>query len=316
MLSVRYVPFPQLSDTSCAGALGVIGFGLPPSQPFAAAQLPVLDGDPLLEIWTSDRPVEKLPSGRIDSAHDGEVLFGALTIAEGRDRPLEAATQAAYLELFDHIEKTGYPHLIRVYHYLPRITQDETGVERYRRFNLGRHEAFVARGRDVARSPAASALGAQASPALVYFLAARRPAIPIENPRQVSAFSYPPQHGPRSPTFTRAAVAAHGGRRMLFLSGTASIVGHESRHPGDIAAQTREMIANIHALFEACKAMAAPVLPDSSRLKAYIRHPEHWPVVRDILSEYLPAAQAVALQADVCRPELLVEVDGVAMLAD
>jgi enamine deaminase RidA (YjgF/YER057c/UK114 family) len=313
MLGVRYVPFPPLSDAACAGALGVVGFGLPGSP--AAAQLAVLDGGPLLEIWTSDRPIERVPAGRIDSAHDGEVLFGVLTIDEGPGRPLEAATDAAYVELFGHIEAAGYPHLIRVYHYLPRITQDEAGLERYRRFNVGRHEAFVARGRDPARSPAASALGAQGGMALVYFIAARRPAMAIENPRQVSAFRYPPRHGPRSPTFTRAAVASHGGQRVLFLSGTASIVGHESKHPGDVAAQTREMIANIQALFEACAATAAPVAPDSLRLKAYVRHPEHWPVVRGILSAHLPSAQVVALQADICRPELLVEVDGLGALA-
>jgi len=59
----------------------------------------------------------------------------------------------------DHL---GYSNLLRVWNYLPQINDPENGLERYRRFNMGRHESFVLSGRDISDEnvPAASALGA------------------------------------------------------------------------------------------------------------------------------------------------------------
>ena len=72
----------------------------------------------------------------------------------------------------------------------------------------------------------------------------------IENPRQTSAYHYPPKFGKHSPIFSRACSGAARQRPSLFISGTASIVGHETIHPGDVRAQTRETMANINALLD------------------------------------------------------------------
>ncbi len=99
--------------------------------------------------------------------------------------------------------------------------------------------------------PAACALGSPAgSPLSIYFLAARRPPKMIENPRQTSAYHYPPKFGRHRPIFSRACVWGEPGSGQLFVSGTASIVGHETIHRGDVVAQTRETMVNIGALLE------------------------------------------------------------------
>ena len=86
------------------------------------------------------------------------------------------------------------------------------------------------------------------SPVVVYFLAGRVAPVFVENPRQVSAYHYPREYGTHSPVFSRAALLRQAQSLTLFISGTASIVGHRSLHLGDTAAQTRETLTNIEAL--------------------------------------------------------------------
>jgi chorismate lyase / 3-hydroxybenzoate synthase len=161
--------------------------------------------------------------------------------------------------------------------------------------------------------PAACALGSPSgSPISIYFLAARRPPKMIENPRQTSAYHYPPKFGKHSPIFSRACVWGESAR--LFVSGTASIVGHETIHRGDVVAQTRETLVNIGALLEEANRVvgADRYSLDGLKLKVYVRNPADLPAIEATLAQLLrPAAGIVYLQADVCREDLLVEIEAV-----
>jgi enamine deaminase RidA (YjgF/YER057c/UK114 family) len=153
----------------------------------------------------------------------------------------------------------------------------------------------------------------------VYFLAGREPPLAIENPRQVSAYRYPDIYGLRSPTFSRAAlVDVEGGRNALFISGTASIVGHQSMHVGDVRRQTEESLANIAAVLDATAARAdrgAAAFSASDLIcTLYLREPADLPVVREVFEQTVgpdsPAARgAIYLHADICRADLLVEIE-------
>ncbi len=209
--------------------------------------------------------------------------------------------------------------MIRVWNYLPRINASDTagGLERYRQFNAGRQEAFAQYGRDrLAGSPAACAIGTATGPLRVYFLAGRSPALPLENPRQVPAYHYPIEFGPRSPTFSRACLADLGKNQcMLLISGTASIVGHSSLHPGDVRSQTLETVRNLQAIVDTAH------LHSSARFgladltcTVYVRDPRDADAVVATLNEALGASstamqELVVLEADICRAELLVEIE-------
>jgi len=265
--------------------------------------------------------------GSIDCWRDGELLFGSLTIdeaayrAEHRLAPmaLQLATERAYVELFACIEAVGYPHLVRVWNYLPRINAVEAGIERYRQFNIGRQEAFLASNRSLTRTvPAACALGRQGGRLTMGFLAARKPARSLENPRQVSAYHYPVDYGPRSPTFARAILLDHAGEPLLLISGTAAIVGHRSMHPGDAVAQTRETITNLETMIAA--ANAALRRPHFTRetleYVVYLRSGEDLPVVAAEMDAWLGrGARCLFIEADICRRELLVEIEASGRLA-
>jgi enamine deaminase RidA (YjgF/YER057c/UK114 family) len=298
-----------------------------PALPLDAANLPFLAVDMILpqgedaicEVWHSAEPLESGRHGDIRYRQGKTLLFGCLTLDEAADgasddarAPLQATTEAAYQSIFELLEARGY-HVLRFWNYFPAINRESRSMERYRQFNIGRQDAFLAHGRSVVdKVPAACALGSAGGGLQIAFLAARADVIGVENPRQLSAYHYPSQYGPRSPTFARAGLVKLGGRDMLFISGTASIVGHQTLHHGDVTAQTRECLNNIAAIVAEANRLAtgAGFRLDTLAYKAYVRHPEDRDTVRREMVQFIGGAMsAVFLQADVCRADLLVEIE-------
>ncbi|MBA3598999.1 MAG: hypothetical protein H0W40_16720, partial [Methylibium sp.] len=130
------------------------------------------------------------------------------------------------------------------------------------------------------------------------------------------AYRYPGAYGTRSPSFSRAAlVDAGAGRSALLISGTASIVGHASRHLGDVEAQVRETLVNLQAVLEAANARGSArfTLP-ALDCTVYVRRADDAPRVRAVIEAVLgtdsrAARSAVCLEADICRADLLVEIE-------
>ncbi len=334
-LILDYVPADQLAALPPSwwqGVLGVAGFDgtralnhLP--VPVTASMTPQLDAPALCEVWRIAGPRPRLSStsrlGRVNYRYCEDLLFGAASIqerdlhvhrTEDSSAALLLATEIAYREIFAVLSSSEHRHLIRIWNYLPQINASSGGDERYRHFNSARQTAFRNSGRaTMGTVPAASALGSpEGSPVTVYFLAGRRPPRMVENPRQTSAYHYPPKFGRHSPIFSRACAWGGAESAALFISGTASIVGHETIHPGNVVAQTRETLVNIGALLDE----ANRVLDNTSyslgnlKFKVYVRRPADLPLIKATLSEVLGrGASIVYLRADVCREDLLVEIE-------
>lgn len=284
--------------------------------------MPCLDGRAgAWEVFASDAALTHGQLGNVRYCHDGSVLFGMLTIPEdgmsASDVPLlQAASDRAYNDIFAALDTTGYATVFRFWNYMAGINEHSHGLERYRQFNFGRQEAFAKRGLlDKDAIPAACALGFESGPLTVAFLAGKGKGIAIENPRQVSAYRYPPQYGPRSPLFSRATLADLGNAEVLFLSGTASILGHETLHAGDAVRQTGETLTNIEAvLSEANKRAKRPFSLASMLYTVYVRRPDDVAAVRKELERVVgPGLHATYLQADICRQDLLLEIEAVSI---
>lgn len=322
--------------------LGVLQFGqfekldLPTAVPLLQVRKPVLlNSSGLNEIWYSATPVQYATEATIQSdapglvhyAHNGSVLFGAVELPAPKGA-MQTATEQAYQAIAACLKKSAYPHLIRTWNVLPNIHDDENGIERYRAFNQGRYRALQHHALPTTLgAPAASALGVVDGPLQIYFLAARQPAHSIENPRQVSAYRYPRDYGEIAPNFSRAVLwpsSAPSSAQpsysdpvlssdMLFISGTASIVGHQSVHIGNATEQTREVLRNLTELVKQAHMPAVQTLQDLL-LKVYVRAGVDVTQVRAVLNEYaIPTPHYVVLQADICRPELLVEMEAVGL---
>lgn len=248
-------------------------------------------------------------------AQTDEHVFGVLEL--NPELEIQAASYRAYNMLLGSCLDRGKPHLLRLWNFMPRITALENGEERYRLFNTGRREALIEQGY-LARygAPAACALGTHRGALKIAFLAATRPGTPIENPRQVSAYNYPKDYGFNPPIFSRAAwFAQEGGKDILFLSGTASIVGHQSLHLGDVALQTHETIKNIQAVLQEANRLADRDLWALKHLQGqvFVRNPADVATIQGILKKH-ELVNFTYVHADVCRAELLVEIEAYAQL--
>jgi chorismate lyase / 3-hydroxybenzoate synthase len=341
-LQLDYLSSDEIASQSPAwwrNVLGVVGFEKLPAidgarVPITASMTPSLgENDNLCEVWRVAGPDAQLSNGaakhsRVRYRFCEELLFGSITIeeqtidadapargrADGKSGALLRATEIAYREIFGVLKETEHRHLIRIWNYLPEINREADGDERYRHFNSARLLAFRNSGRaTVSTVPAASALGSPAgSPISIYFLAARHPPKMIENPRQTSAYHYPPKFGRHSPMFSRACVLSESAGTNLFVSGTSSIVGHETIHQGDVAAQTHETMANINALLHEANRVvgSARYSLDGLKFKVYVRQPSDLGAIEGALAGSLRSSTPIVyLQADVCREDLLVEIE-------
>ncbi len=321
-LRVDYVEASDLSHwltTSADTPLAIVSFGAPVlpavSCPVITLDLPQLDGRSLLEVWTSDHPVTVHRTNEFSAATSGEILAGTLQLEEP-GAGLQATTEQAYRRLLRHVQELGYPYLWRVWNFFPGINEDEHGLERYRQFCVGRYQALAGTLQDFPGSlPAGTAVGTRSGPLQLYVLAGTHPAIHLGNPRQVHAYEYPEHYGPRSPSFARATLLQSDLHTQLFISGTASVVGHESRHMGLPEPQTLETVDNLRALIAHADELSGATHSHQSsrgRYKVYVRQPDHLEAIQQALSIPLFASsQIVYLQGDLCRRELLVEIEGV-----
>ena len=277
----------------------------------------VLGSGPSIELWHSPEPVRVWRTGRFVCAESSTAMFGAALCRLADD--LEAETVALYRELLELLTQSGSSSLQRLWNYLPEINGDQRGVERYKRFSAGRARAFEGVfGIPAERHfPASSAIGTTGDTLVVAFLAARESGRHVENPRQVSAFRYPPQYGEKSPSFARGTLSPAALGHAFLLSGTASVVGHESRHEGDVLRQLQETLQNIETLSAAVGLVSERSALDVARfdyVKTYLRRSTDFPAVRDALVPRLgPAASTIWLEADICRAELLLEIEGIAL---
>lgn len=312
-LKVGYETAPASVPVSGHDVLAVIGFGshaagADPRE--VVVPLDTLDGSVApREVWRVEGEVSHGRDGDMAWSEGGGYLFLSMRVDESRHDGPEGAADYAYRRLLEGVRRHDYPHLLRAWNYLAAINEGAGDAERYRRFSIGRARGMGAWPAE--RLPAATAIGhlVKDGDLFVYALAARRTAHPVENPRQVSAYRYPRQYGPVPPSFARA-MRVDTQPPTLLISGTASVVGHATAHVGDAAAQSAETLRNLDTLVQTA-GLGDRLRGRGACLKAYVRHREDAPVLRAVLdSAGLLPEQVVFLQGDICRSELLLEIDG------
>ena len=316
---VEPTDLPNRLTTSDSSLLGVVSFGtaLPYSLPCPMIELalPQLDGPRLCEIWTSDQPVRHYREGAFSAAVSGDVVFASISVPELPDSGLNQITQAAYRHLLQQLRELGFPYLWRIWNFFPRMNDEQDGLERYRQFCIGRHHALAGSLADFPGSlPAGTAVGTASGPLQIYLLAGVHPATHLGNPRQLDAYDYPKTYGPCSPSFARATLQRSEGHTQLFIAGTSSVVGHESQHPELPDRQSRETVENIRALIDHAERTAMTDVGNlhrQSSYKVYVRNPGHLNSIRQALHDpLLTSSPLLFLQGDLCRKELLVEIEG------
>jgi chorismate lyase/3-hydroxybenzoate synthase len=181
--------------------------------------------------------------------------------------------------------------------------------------------------------PTASAVGIGAGGLAIYALGGPDAGQPVENPRQVPAYRYSARYGPLPPCFARGTIVrglptrdGDAGAATLLVGGTASIVGEASLHDRDARQQALETFENLAELVAAARrqiagsALAGADAPRAAfdaftELRVYVVRDSDAPLLREMVTErFGRTARIEFAQADLCRRELLVEIEGVASL--
>lgn len=280
-------------------------------------EMPVLGASNVAgcEIWLSGSGASFEQVGNIRFVRDGTMVFGYISLPEPLDANLEELTYSAYDEILQFVRTLGDQHLWRLWNYFRDINELTSGLERYRAFNIGRQRAYDSAG-DMLKvgMPAASAIGVRKGGLSVAFIAGKQQAQLVENPRQISAFKYPECYGPKSPSFSRAGLIDLGQSKLLLVSGTASIVGHESLHQDNSFAQTLTSLQNVQLVVAEAERLAASRFSLQDMLyRVYVRNEGDCLNVQNAFAEFF-AGSSIPLEVhyvlgDICRSELLVEIE-------
>jgi chorismate lyase/3-hydroxybenzoate synthase len=276
--------------------------------------LDAVEPDSYSEFW-------QMP-GNVDCGRDGDIKYVAsdnyllanLNVALPDYDQIENIVESAYMLLLDFGQTRGFAHLARIWNYMPDINKGDGDDEFYRRFIVGRAHAFDIVGYSDSQLPAATAIGSAVGTPLSITILSASTAVPmIGNSRQVDPFLYPSEHGSRSPSFSRAAIVTGKDANCLLVSGTASVVGHESRHQDDAAEQAQETCENILQIVRDAKKNSCRIGDGqlSANFRVYLRRAEDLATVQEIHRRYFGASPTVFLLGNICRRELLLESEAV-----
>jgi enamine deaminase RidA (YjgF/YER057c/UK114 family) len=222
--------------------------------------------------------------------------------------------------------------IVRTWFYLGSITGRQGRQQRYHELNRARADFY--HGVEFSRTlldpssprgvyPASTGIGMSGRGLVVSCMTLqtnRKDAflLPLENPDQTPAYAYHPKYSPKSPKFARAMALGLGSYVTTWISGTASIVDSETIHLGNLKKQVHQTINNIERLVAPENFRrhgiegAGASLRDLAKIRVYIRRQEDFDTCKTICEERFGPIPAVYALADICRPELLVEIEGVA----
>ena len=255
-------------------------------------------------------------------------------------RPLSASgsvydrTRSAFEQLARAVssQSLAFDRVIRTWLYLGDIVGPEGETQRYMELNRARTDFFrgiefgmgmTLPGRDRPIYPASTGIGTDGRDIVMSCIALSTPredvrVVALENPQQVSAFDYGSRYGQKSPKFARAMAVTQGPCAIIYVSGTASITDSETRHVGDVEGQTWLTLDNIAALISEGN-LAAHGLPgmgatldDMALVRVYVKRAEDYAKVKAVCDVRLGELPSIYAVGDVCRPELLVEIEGIA----
>jgi len=269
---------------------------------------------------------------KINSSGYNEYWFAGVDGGSDNKTTAEKATTAfarllqAFLQL-----GIGYNTIFRQWNYVEQIFDfeliDDRQRQKYQLFNEVRGE-YYSKYRTAPGFPAATGIGTAFNGVTIECMAVtcdeRLTTVAINNPKQLSSYKYgqevlkgdPEKNSKQNhpPQFERARLMTNGQSSRLFISGTASIVGQETVGLNDVEKQTYVTIDNIEQLASVANLRShypeLIVFPDKyAYVRVYVKNEEDIPAVKVICQGYFGAVPMTFVKADICRADLLVEIE-------
>lgn len=215
--------------------------------------------------------------------------------------------------------------VFRQWNYIPQICDLNEVITEYSKFNSSRKKYYSYD--NLLKYPAATGIGVLAHNAGVITMSIKGDyrKYYLENGLQTSAFRYSDRvistvcdSDTAKPLFSRAVILETGDSHQLFLSGTAAIRGEQSVD-SNLTEQLKITIENIKNLVKADNILKATglnfnkVLPEY--LKIYVKPNIDTNLIEQIMQQEFDIKNYLTVQADICRPELLIEIEGIFVLS-
>lgn len=232
-------------------------------------------------------------------------LFAGSIVGCGAGPIEEASDMFRAAETLLHEAGMSFADVVRTWIYMRDIDRD------YANLNHARREFFRSRG--IGRKPAST--GVQGIPASgAHHFSMSMYAVRSPQPLQREIMSTPTlnEAWTYGADFSRGLRLLDANNDTLYVSGTASIAEEgQTVHVGHFKAQVERMLQNVASLLAAQGASFANV----ASAVTYLKDPEDAPMLRRILrSRGLQDIPHALVQAPLCRPELLCEMEAVAVL--
>lgn len=227
-----------------------------------------------------------------------------------------------FAQLGDILAKNNFDisDIYRQWNYIEQITLMKDGKQNYQEFNDARSR-FYNNAKWTNGYPAATGIGSSCCGVMVEVYAIKGEKIvnhAIDNPLQISAHSYSQkvltgksdEQQRTTPKFERARIVGD----TVYISGTAAIRGEDSLALDNAAEQATETMQIIEQLLAPENIPVAVKGSNYTLLRVYIKNGKDAPEVIRFMDKNYPDVTKHYLEADVCRPELLVEIEGTATI--
>ena len=262
----------------------------------------------------------------------GQFIWGLGISANEPDLSFREQASSAFekMKLILSLEEFSFDHLIRQWNYIPEIlkTHPENGrlYQNYQLFNDIRQYYYGIYKRN-SIYPAATGIGMDCGPVTIDFIAVKQNEntliAGLSNPNQINAFSYGQDvlvgsamnenENKKAPLFERAKYIGAKENALVFISGTASITGEKTIGLDDIKEQTQVTIKNISDLTSGDNIQSVGTKiskKDYTYLRVYVKQEDDFDSVRKICKEKYGDMPILFIKADICRDNLLVEIEG------
>ena len=298
----------------------------PPEKPWKiAVEVSAISGR---SVKCISRRFREIPYVVIESDSSKEIWSAGISSYKFPDDTFMAATDAFNM-MVDLLaaENMSLNNIVRQWNYIGNILSIEGGSQNYQVFNEVRKD-FYSRFRESGNYPAATGVGMKSGNVILDFRALdlKDPSaiVPVNNPDQINAYEYGQDVLKESlitkgsvkhpPKFERALITRTSNVVHMHISGTASIIGQETVGRDNIEQQTLTTIRNIHKLTE-IEHVNKLFHNESfshvsfSLIRVYIKSMKDLKVVRQICNEHFPGIPALFIEADICRDDLLMEIE-------
>ena len=277
-------------------------------------------------LWNSRFLSCENGSAMLFTRENSEILVGQVQVNTAKSCSENSA--AAFSAFGNLLDQTGLPvhTVVRQWNYLEDILGLDNENQRYQEFNNVRSE-FYGDAFKTTGYPAATGIGMNRGGIIIEFVAVRSDVVhtvPLDNPDQISAHDYSKEvligeacAVKSTPKFERARYLELFGKKLIFISGTASIRGEKTAGVGDPELQTEITIQNIQSLYSPemlSQINENNLQPRYGHARVYVKRREDFEIIQKTFERYFGRLPVVYILADVCRDDLLVEIEGKVLL--